>query len=74
MRSVHHFRPGQDWGLRDSRGVRSLGTTPDGASAKEEASQLPAGKRVVPKPALTAHDTDLSPFMSFNFTNLKPIF
>ncbi|KGP92350.1 hypothetical protein N780_00580 [Pontibacillus chungwhensis BH030062] len=64
------------WALKPLafRGGRSLGTTPDGASAKEEASKLPAGKRVVQKPAPTAHDTGLSPFMSLNLTNLKQIF
>ncbi|GGD24350.1 hypothetical protein GCM10011389_35240 [Pontibacillus salipaludis] len=38
-------------GLRDSRGKRSLGKTPQRANANEEASQLPAGKRVVPEQA-----------------------
>ncbi|GGD15720.1 hypothetical protein GCM10011389_24290 [Pontibacillus salipaludis] len=38
-------------GLRDSRGIRSLGETPQRALANEEASQLPAGKRVVPEQA-----------------------
>ncbi|KGP91146.1 hypothetical protein N780_17540 [Pontibacillus chungwhensis BH030062] len=38
-------------GLRDSRGKRSLGKTPQRAKANEEASQLPAGKRVVPEQA-----------------------
>ncbi|GGD07351.1 hypothetical protein GCM10011389_13660 [Pontibacillus salipaludis] len=39
-------------GLRDSRGIKSLGKTPQRAIAIEEACQLSAGKRVVPQPAL----------------------
>ncbi|KGP92747.1 hypothetical protein N780_14275 [Pontibacillus chungwhensis BH030062] len=42
-------------GLRDSRGIRSLGKTPQRAIANEEACQLPAGKRVVPQQALALH-------------------
>ena len=45
------LKPGLARGLRDSRGVRSLGETPQRAKANEEASQLPAGKRVVPEQA-----------------------
>ncbi|KGP91748.1 hypothetical protein N780_18390 [Pontibacillus chungwhensis BH030062] len=43
--------PGLARGLRDSRGGRSLGETPQRATANEEASQLTAGKRVVPEQA-----------------------
>ncbi|GGD19559.1 hypothetical protein GCM10011389_29070 [Pontibacillus salipaludis] len=45
------LKPGLARGLRDSRGGKSLGKTPQRATANEEASQLPAGKRVVPEQA-----------------------
>ncbi|KGP91746.1 hypothetical protein N780_18355 [Pontibacillus chungwhensis BH030062] len=41
-----------DWKLRDSRGQKSLGETPEAGVPGEEAHQLPTGKRVVSSPTL----------------------
>ncbi len=40
------------WKLRDSRGQKSLGETPEAGLPAEEAHQLPTGKRVVSRPTL----------------------
>ncbi|KGP90951.1 hypothetical protein N780_02380 [Pontibacillus chungwhensis BH030062] len=61
MRTAGPFtslKPGLARGLRDSRGKRSLGKTPQRAKANEEASQLPAGKRVVPEQAQALINAD----------------
>ncbi|KGP92752.1 hypothetical protein N780_14780 [Pontibacillus chungwhensis BH030062] len=62
--------PGLARGLRDSRGIRSLGKTPQRAKANEEASQLPAGKRVVPeqaRPLIKRNGPFLLNYLSFDF-------
>ncbi|GGD01974.1 hypothetical protein GCM10011389_06700 [Pontibacillus salipaludis] len=54
-------------GRRDSRGIRSLGKTPDRALAKEEAYQLPAGKRVVPQQALAQYGNGIFQLLLHGF-------
>ncbi|KGP90404.1 hypothetical protein N780_05365 [Pontibacillus chungwhensis BH030062] len=46
------------WKLRDSRGLKSLGETPEAGLPDEEAHQLPTGKRVVSRPTL--HSTKVN--------------
>ncbi|GGD19583.1 hypothetical protein GCM10011389_29080 [Pontibacillus salipaludis] len=60
--------------MRDSRGQKSLGETPEAGVPAEEAHQLPTGKRVVYRPTLCSIEVNENILSASSLQQSCPIF